>query len=146
MLAGIVKITICLIAAVKGVCHLFRIEDIRRMIVPVGLIALALAAILYKSVIELLKFVDYYWIYAFPFQGNHSIGDLVYGGTQKKEKAPRDAGAEPRAFDQCGSGRAGVRLTGIHSIGYNPLTLDGGRKTRPVENGRTRGFAELNFV
>ena len=68
VLAGIVKITICLIAAVKGVCHLFGIEDTRRMIVPVGLIALALAAIIYKSAMEMFKFVDYYWIYAFPFQ------------------------------------------------------------------------------
>lgn len=68
VLGGIMKIAICMIAAVKGVSHLFGIEETRRMIAPVGLLALALAATVYKSALEMFDFINYYWIYAFPFQ------------------------------------------------------------------------------
>ena len=68
VLAGMLKISVCMLAGAKGVCHLFGIEDTRRIIPPVAMLVLAIAAILYQSTMEMFAFLDYYWIYAFPFQ------------------------------------------------------------------------------
>jgi len=47
MLAGIVKITVCLIAAANGMAKLFVITDYRRILMPVAMLVLALCAIVY---------------------------------------------------------------------------------------------------
>lgn len=68
LLAGITKITLCLIAAAKGVAHLFGIRDYRRLLMPTGLMMLALCAIVHKNTMGVFAFLRVYGIYAMLFQ------------------------------------------------------------------------------
>lgn len=68
LLSGIVKITLCLIVAAKGLSKLFAIQDYKIMIMPASMLAVALSAIVYKSAMEMFGFLVYYQIYAIPFQ------------------------------------------------------------------------------
>ncbi len=68
LLSGIVKITLCLIVAAKGISKLFAIDDYKRMIMPTSMLAVALCAIVYKSAMEMFGFIVYYQVYAIPFQ------------------------------------------------------------------------------
>ena len=68
ILAGIVKITVCLIAASKGISKLFGIGCYRQLVMPTALLALALALIVYKNTMEMFAFIKYYPLYASLFQ------------------------------------------------------------------------------
>lgn len=68
ILAGVTKITVCLLAASKGAAHLFGYKDYRQIIVPVGLLMLALCAIVYQNAMEMFAFLSTYSFYALPFQ------------------------------------------------------------------------------
>ncbi len=68
ILAGITKISVCLIAAAKGMSQLFNTNNYKKLVVPLGLFLLALCSILYKSVFEMFNFFNVYTIYAIPFQ------------------------------------------------------------------------------
>lgn len=68
ILAGIVKISVCLIAATKGAARLFGVSDYRRLVMPVGLVTIALSVIAYKSTMEMFAFLPVYQYYAMPFQ------------------------------------------------------------------------------
>ncbi|PKM73423.1 MAG: spore gernimation protein [Firmicutes bacterium HGW-Firmicutes-16] len=68
ILAGIIKITVCLMAAAKGTARLFGINNYRKLLLPVSLLAVALSAIVYKNVMEMIDFLRFYTYYAVPFQ------------------------------------------------------------------------------
>lgn len=68
LLAGITKITLCLIAASKGIAKVFAIEDHKQMLMPTSMLVVALCAIVYKSTMEMFGFLKYYQVYALPFQ------------------------------------------------------------------------------
>ena len=68
MLAGITKITLCLIVASRGIASLFGIGDWRKLVAPAGLLAVMLAQNLYGSTMELFSFLNYYGFYAIPFE------------------------------------------------------------------------------
>lgn len=68
LLAGISKMTLCLMAATKGVAKLFAIEDYKKVLVPTSMLVVALCAIVYKSTMEMFGFLKYYQVYALPFQ------------------------------------------------------------------------------
>lgn len=68
ILAGIVKITVCLMAASKGTASLFGIKNYRQILLPVSLLVVALSAIIYKNVMEMFDFLRIYKYYAIPFQ------------------------------------------------------------------------------
>jgi spore germination protein KB len=68
LLAGITKMTLCLIVAAKGITKLFALQDYKRMIMPSSMLAVSLCAIIYKSTMEMVGFTKYYAIYAIPFQ------------------------------------------------------------------------------
>jgi len=68
ILAGITKITVCLISASKGISKLFNLENYKRMTTPVSLLIVALSMILYKSTMEMFNFLTVYPYYAIPFQ------------------------------------------------------------------------------
>ncbi len=69
ILAGIIKITVCLIAASKGTARLFGIKNYRQLLLPVSLLAVALSSIVYKNLMEMFDFLRFYAYYAIPFQG-----------------------------------------------------------------------------
>jgi spore germination protein KB len=68
LLAGITKITLCILAAAKGIAKLFAIEDYKRMLMPASMLSVALCAIIYKSTMEMFGFIQYYQVYALPFE------------------------------------------------------------------------------
>lgn len=68
LLAGMTKITVCLMAAVKGLAKLFAIQDYKRLMLPTGMLVVALCAIVYKSAMEMFGFLKYYGFYAILFQ------------------------------------------------------------------------------
>ena len=68
ILAGIIKISVCLLAATKGVASIFGIENYRNILFPISLTAVALAVIIYKSAMEMFAFLKIYQFYAIPFQ------------------------------------------------------------------------------
>ncbi len=68
ILAGIVKITVCLLAASRGLAKIFGVPDHNKLIVPAGLLATALGAIVYNSTMEMYGFLKYYGVYTIPFQ------------------------------------------------------------------------------
>lgn len=68
LVAGIVKISVCLLAASKGLISLFKQKDSRALVLPAGLLSLAFCAILYNNVMEMFAFLHYNFYYALPFQ------------------------------------------------------------------------------
>lgn len=68
ILAGVVKTTVCLIAASKGITRLFGLRNYMHIVFPLGLFVVALSTILYKNIKEGFDFVNTYQIYAIPFQ------------------------------------------------------------------------------
>lgn len=68
ILAGIIKISVCLLATTKGIAKLFGIDNYRNILFPISLTAVALAVILYKSAMEMFSFINIYQYYAIPFQ------------------------------------------------------------------------------
>lgn len=69
LLSGFIKISICLLAAAKGVTKLFGFKDYRLLVIPVGLLMVNLAYIVYGDIMEMYEWAVYiYPYYAFPFQ------------------------------------------------------------------------------
>lgn len=68
ILAGIVKMVVCLIAATKGLAHLFHLANYKRLVFPVALLSVALCVSIYDNAMEMFDFLDVYQYYAIPFQ------------------------------------------------------------------------------
>ncbi len=68
ILTGVIKITLCLLAAAKGTARLFGINDYRRVVMPVGILAVALCAIVFENTMQMFAFLPIYQFYAIPFQ------------------------------------------------------------------------------
>ena len=68
LFAGITKITVCLLAASKGLASLFELKRYQSIVLPVGMLVLAICAILYQNVMEMFAFIAHYPYYAFLFQ------------------------------------------------------------------------------
>jgi spore germination protein KB len=69
ILSGFIKISICLLAATKGVTKLFGFKDYRVLVIPVGLLMVNLAYTIYDSIMEMFEWAQDIWpYYAFPFQ------------------------------------------------------------------------------
>lgn len=66
--AGLTKIAVCLIAAAKGISKLFSVKNYKDMLIPCSLLIIALSSILYKNAIEMFDFLNFYAVYAIPFQ------------------------------------------------------------------------------
>ncbi|MGI6004198.1 MAG: GerAB/ArcD/ProY family transporter [Christensenellales bacterium] len=97
--AGIVKISACLLAASKGVTRLFNLQDYRPVVLPAGILTLALCAILYKNTMEMFAFLDYYPYYAFPFQVIIPLAVWIAGEIYVRRRKKQGAAAGP-AFSQ----------------------------------------------
>lgn len=68
ILVGLTKITVCTIAAAKGITYLFKFNDYKTMAIPVCLLVLAISTTLYNNLMEMFEFLPFYSIYAIPFQ------------------------------------------------------------------------------
>lgn len=88
ILAGITKITVCLIAASKGISRLFGIDDYRQLVMPTALLAMALATIVYKNTMEMFAFINYYAFYAMPFEVAIPAAVWIVSEIRKKKAQP----------------------------------------------------------
>ncbi len=68
MLAGVTKLAVCLIAASRGIAYIFDVDNWRRLVVPMALMALMLSTILYRNTMEMFAFIKYSAYYTIPFQ------------------------------------------------------------------------------
>ncbi len=68
LLTGLTKITVCLVAATRGLSRLFLVADDKALLLPVALAIVALSAILYPNVVEMFAFFEVYRLYALLFQ------------------------------------------------------------------------------
>lgn len=69
LFAGFVKISICLLAAGRGVDYLFKAGNYRQLVAPVGLLMMVTSCFIYQNIMEMMKFAfKVYRYYAFPFQ------------------------------------------------------------------------------
>lgn len=68
ILTGLTKITVCLIAACKGIAQLLGTEDYKHFVMPVGLCVLALCSIIYDSSMQMINFLGVYSVYVIAFQ------------------------------------------------------------------------------
>lgn len=68
ILNGIVKISICLVVAKKGIKKLFSINKDVTAVILLSLIVLLVSKYQFKNVVEMISFIDIYQYYAFPFQ------------------------------------------------------------------------------
>lgn len=69
ILAGIVKVSICLMGASKGFSYIFNFKNYRVVVVPIGLLMMNLACLVYDNIMEMFEFATkIYPYYAIPFQ------------------------------------------------------------------------------
>lgn len=66
---GIIKISLCLYAASLGISRLFKFNDYKVLVLPVGLLMFNITNILYVNVMQLVSWTaKYYKYYALPFE------------------------------------------------------------------------------
>lgn len=66
--AGVVKISVCILAASKGIAHLFKIKNYRKIVIPTSVLMMSVCCISYKDFAEMINFINTYQIYAIPFE------------------------------------------------------------------------------
>lgn len=89
ILSAYIKITICLYAAIIGIVKLFNIKKNKtiNIISPIMSIALIpISIMIYKSTMEMFRFIDYYKYYAIPFQIAFPILTLIIALIRRKAK------------------------------------------------------------
>ena len=68
LICGIIKMSVCVVAAAHGLTEMFGCKDVNSFIIPSGLIMMTIAAVVYKNIVEMFEFFNYYKYFAFPFQ------------------------------------------------------------------------------
>lgn len=68
LMTGIVKISVCITAAAKGISRLCKLPDYKTMAIPAGMFVFMLSVLQYDNTMDVFYFLDYYLIYASPFQ------------------------------------------------------------------------------
>lgn len=81
---GLMKISVCLLAASKGVAKLFNIQDYKKVTAPTGLLMMIFSIIVYSSMAEMFGWITTYKYYALPFQVIMPI--IVWIATEIKVK------------------------------------------------------------
>jgi spore germination protein KB len=88
--AGFVKISICLLAACNGLSKVLGFKNYRFLVIPVALLMLNLAYLIYPNIMESYKWVTKVWIYyAFPFQVVLPL--IIWIGCEIKARISRKA-------------------------------------------------------
>ncbi|MDD2435178.1 MAG: endospore germination permease [Bacilli bacterium] len=68
IIAGITKITVCLMAFTLGIAKICAIDNYKKLIIPSSLLMLAFSTIIYSNTAEMLSFIKIYPYYAITFQ------------------------------------------------------------------------------
>lgn len=85
LIGGILKVSMCLLAASKGVAKLFNFKDYRCIVTPIAIMMLNLTILSYESVMEMSEWTAKVWpYYSFIFQGILPI--IIFVGVEVKRK------------------------------------------------------------
>ncbi|MEL7596689.1 MAG: GerAB/ArcD/ProY family transporter, partial [Clostridiaceae bacterium] len=85
LIGGITKVSMCLLAASKGVAKLFNFKDYRFIVTPIGIMMVNLTILSYESVMEMQKWTAEVWpYYSFLFQAILPI--IIFVGVEVKRK------------------------------------------------------------
>jgi spore germination protein KB len=88
LFAGFVKLSVCLLAAGRGVDYIFKIGNCRQIVAPIGLLMMVTSCILYQNIMEMMDFAfKVYRYYAFPFQVILPV--IIWIGAEIKAKKSR---------------------------------------------------------
>lgn len=68
VMTGLVKISLCLTAGARGISRLAGLPDYKTMVMPAGMFVFMLTVILFDNTMDMFHFIEYYPVYAFPFQ------------------------------------------------------------------------------
>lgn len=93
MFGGFVKICVCMFAATIGISKLINVPDDRKLAVPVGLLMITLAMIIYTNTSQMFDWIRIYKYYALPFQVILPLIILV--GAEIKTRLRKLAAGQP---------------------------------------------------
>jgi spore germination protein KB len=69
ILSGFFKISICLMAATKGIAKILGFKDHKVLVTPIALLMVNLAYLIYDNIMDMFEWAQEIWpYYAFPFQ------------------------------------------------------------------------------
>jgi spore germination protein KB len=69
ILSGFIKIAVCLYAFVTGSAQMLNLKDYRPLILPSGVIMIALSVLVYENIMEQIGFATKIWpVYSIPFE------------------------------------------------------------------------------
>lgn len=95
ILAGITKITICLLCGTKLLASLLNIKEYRQLMAPTALLMLTISRILYNNTMEMFDFIKIYHLYAVPFQIILPLIVLIAAELKKRKKERSAKGGAP---------------------------------------------------
>lgn len=84
ILSGFVKGSIGILGAVKGLACLFGIKDNKKLVLPVGLMVMALTGIIYGNFGEMMEWRTIYKYYALPFEVIIPVITLIAAEIKRK--------------------------------------------------------------
>lgn len=90
LVAGFVKISICLYVACVGLYKVFNFKNYRSIVVPTAFFMLTLACIVYKNTMEMFNWLKVYSIYAAPFEFIIPILLLIVAEVKEKIKKNKE--------------------------------------------------------
>ncbi len=86
ILSGFIKCAVCLYAACIGVMKVFNIKKINIIALVLSIAIIPVSIMIYKSTMEMFRFLEIYKYYAIPFQFLFPIMTLIISTIQKKIK------------------------------------------------------------
>ncbi|MGI6151709.1 MAG: GerAB/ArcD/ProY family transporter [Christensenellales bacterium] len=95
VIGGVAKIAVCILAATKGITHLFGLRGHKPLVLPMGLLTAALCTTLFETVTHLYEFLETYKLYAIPFQIIIPVSIWILAEIKaRKIKAQKTAGSQ----------------------------------------------------
>lgn len=85
VLAGITKMTMLTIVISKGLAHISKNHDYKKLIIPASMLVLAICPFLFDDVVDMFDFAPIFGKYAIPMQVLLPIVILVYGLYKRKK-------------------------------------------------------------
>ena len=86
VMAGFIKICVCLYMASLGLTKILNFPNQKTAIIPCGLIMITLAGLLYSNTLQMIDFVQFYRYYAIPFQIILPLVILIGAEIQTRKK------------------------------------------------------------
>jgi len=86
MLAGVIKVCVCLYAASLGLAKVMNIKNQKSLIVPCCLLMVTVAGLIYSSTQDMTAWIKIYPVYAIPFQALLPAITLIGAEIQNKIK------------------------------------------------------------